>query len=67
MRKLTIKGIYLKNVLEAKKFAAIEAYPGGAQDVLGIPRKQRGVEKLKAGLKKLGIKGLKKRTKPSRI
>ena len=36
----------------------LEAYPGGAQDVLGIPRKQRGLEKLKAGLENLGLKGL---------
>ena len=39
-----------------KDFVVIEAYPGGAQDVLGIPRKQRGLDKLKAGLEKLGIK-----------
>jgi predicted nuclease with RNAse H fold len=37
----------------------IEAYPGGAQDVLGILRKQKGLEKLKSGLERLGIKGLK--------
>ena len=58
MRKLTERGIRLKNVLEAQKLTVIEAYPGGAQDVLGIPRKQQGLEKLLAGLKKLGIKGL---------
>jgi predicted nuclease with RNAse H fold len=32
MRKLTVRGIDIKNVLEAKKLAVIEAYPGGAQD-----------------------------------
>lgn len=58
MRKLTMRGIHFKSVLEAENFTAIEAYPGGAQDVLGIPRKQRGLEKLKAGLEKLGIQGL---------
>lgn len=58
MRKLTLRGIYLKRVLVAEDFRVIEAYPGGAQDVLGIPRKQHGVEKLKKGLEKLGIKGL---------
>ena len=58
MRKLTERGIQLKHLLEAEGYNAVEAYPGGAQDVLGIPRKQRGLEKLKAGLEALGIKGL---------
>ena len=58
MRKLTERGIRLKNMLEAQKLKVIEAYPGGAQDVLGIPRKQKGLEKLLVGLEKLGIKGL---------
>jgi predicted nuclease with RNAse H fold len=58
MRKLTERGIRLKIILEEENFSSIEVYPGGAQDVLGIPRKQKGLEKLKAGLEKLGIKGL---------
>jgi predicted nuclease with RNAse H fold len=58
MRKLTQRGINLKRALESEEFIVIEAYPGGAQDVLGIPRKQRGLEKLKTGLENLGIKGL---------
>lgn len=58
MRKLILRGIYLKSVLATEDFRVIEAYLGGAQDVLGIPRKQHGVEKLKEGLEKLGIKGL---------
>jgi uncharacterized protein len=58
MRKLTERGINLRRVLEAENCVAIEVYPGGAQDVIGIPRKQKGLEKLKAGLENLGIKGL---------
>ena len=58
MRKLTERGIRLKEILEAENLIAREAYPGGAQDVLGIPRKQKGLEKLKAGLDNLGIKRL---------
>jgi len=58
MRKLTQRGMNMKTVLEAENFKVIEAYPGGAQDVLGIPRKRQGLEKLKTGLEKLGIKGL---------
>jgi predicted nuclease with RNAse H fold len=59
MRKLTLRGINLRYVLEAERLVVIEAYPGGAQDVLGILRKQKGLEKLKSGLERLGIKGLK--------
>ena len=58
MRKLTGRGISLKRILEAEHFTVIEAYPGGAQDVLGIPRKQKGLDNLKAGLENLGIEGL---------
>jgi len=58
MRKLTSRGIALRRILEGKRFKVIEVYPGGAQDVLGIPRKQQGLRKLRAGLEKLGIKGL---------
>lgn len=58
MRKLAERGISLKRILEAEHFTVIEAYPGGAQDVLGIPRKQKGLDNLKAGLENLGIEGL---------
>jgi len=59
MRKLTERGIKLKKILKNKGFKVIESYPGGAQDVLKIPRKQRGLDGLRKGLEKLGIKGLK--------
>jgi uncharacterized protein len=59
MRKLTERGICLRGILESKQYTVIEAYPGGAQDVLRIPRKKYGIDKLKAGLEKLGIEGLK--------
>ncbi len=58
MRKLTERGILLRKILERKHFKVIEVYPGGAQDVLRISRKQRGLDKLRAGLKKQGIRGL---------
>jgi len=58
MRKLTERGILLKRTLEHKHLKVIEVYPGGAQDILGIPRKQQGIAKLKAGLEKQGITGL---------
>jgi len=60
MRKLTKRGIKLKRKLESKGYKVIEVYPGGAQDVLHISRKQRGLNKLRIGLEKLGIKSLTK-------
>ena len=58
MRQLTKRGMNLKEVLRGIGFRAIEVYPGGAQDVLGIPRKQLGLDKLRVGLEGLGLKGL---------
>ena len=58
MRKLTERGMRLKAILESRGYCVFEAYPGGAQDILGIPRKQRGLDKLKSGLEAQGIMGL---------
>lgn len=58
MRQLTIRGMKLKGIMEGMGFKTIEVYPGGAQDVLGIPRKQQGLDQLRAGLERLGLKGL---------
>ncbi len=60
MRMLTKRGIRIKKKLESKGFKVIEVFPGGAQDVLGIPRKTKGKEKLLAGLMSLGLRGLRK-------
>jgi predicted nuclease with RNAse H fold len=48
----------LRRILENRHFRVIEVYPGGAQDVLRIPRKQRGLRRLRAGLMKAGVRGL---------
>jgi predicted nuclease with RNAse H fold len=58
MRKLTSRGMHLKQILETMNLTVIEAYPGGAQDILDIPRKQCGLEKLRKGLEGFGITGL---------
>jgi uncharacterized protein len=58
MRKLTVRGINIKQTLEKQGLTVIEAYPGGAQDIWGIPRKQKGLCLLKEGLEKLGLTGL---------
>jgi len=57
MRMLTKRGIKLRRILERKGFKVIEVYPGAAQDIWKIPRKQEGLEKLRRGLMKLGVKG----------
>jgi len=58
MRLLTSRGIRLKKALESLGFRVIEVYPGGAQDVLGIPRKTSGVNRLREGLARLKIRGM---------
>jgi predicted nuclease with RNAse H fold len=58
MRELTKRGIRLKKILNKKGFEVIEVYPGGAQDLLKIPRKSKSIEGLRKGLEMLGIKGL---------
>ena len=58
MRKLTARGIMLKNKLEKQGHDVIEVFPGGAQDILKIARKQDGMIRLMNGLKRQGIKGL---------
>lgn len=58
MRSLTQRGISLKKKLNRMKFKVIEMYPGAAQDVWKIARKQDGLGKLRKGLEKLGLKGL---------
>jgi len=60
MRSLTMRGIRLKEILIRLGHEVIEIYPGAAQDIWGIPRKQGGLAKLRSGLERLGLKGLAK-------
>lgn len=57
MRKLTMRGIKLKKIFERKGYTVIESFPGSIQDILGMPRKQEGLEKLRKALIKFGFKG----------
>jgi uncharacterized protein len=57
MRMLTARGLRLRERLESEGLHPIESYPGAAQDLLGIPRKQNGMESLRRGLLRLGIRG----------
>jgi len=60
MRLLTTRGIRLKKRLARLGFKVIEIYPGAAQDLWKIARKQKGLPRLRRGLEKLGLIGLAK-------
>ncbi|MGQ9478870.1 MAG: DUF429 domain-containing protein [Thermoproteota archaeon] len=58
MRILTERGIRLRSLLEKSGFTVIEVYPGGAQDILNIPRKTSDLNGLRKGLVRIGVRGL---------
>ena len=58
MRMLTERGLALKAKIETLGYRAVECYPGGAQDVWGLPRQHRDLPGLRRGLEALGVKGL---------
>jgi hypothetical protein len=60
MRSLTVRGISLKKKLSRRGYRVIEMYPGAAQDVWKIARKQDGLQQLRRGLEKVGLIGLNK-------
>ncbi len=55
MRTLTRRGIRLKRALSRRGFKALEMYPGAAQDIWKIPRKQFGLGRLRRGLERIGL------------
>jgi uncharacterized protein YprB with RNaseH-like and TPR domain/predicted nuclease with RNAse H fold len=55
MRNLTARGHRLSRKLLDHGYETIESYPGAAQDVLNIPRKQISLEELEVGLRDTGI------------
>jgi len=57
MRMLTERGMRLRKVLEGDGLKVIEGYPGAVQDLLGIPRKQAGLENLRKALVEFGVRG----------
>ena len=60
MRMLTERGLTLKRKHRALGYRAVECYPGAAQDLWGIPRQHKDRLGLLNGLRKLGLRGLKK-------
>lgn len=57
MEKLTNRGISLAKKFRDLGVEVIESYPGVAQDILSIRRKQNGLEHLKNSYKNFGITG----------
>ncbi|RFT16427.1 MAG: hypothetical protein OP8BY_1605 [Candidatus Saccharicenans subterraneus] len=56
MRALTRRGLKLKSEFLRSGYEVIEIYPGGAQDIWGLPRAGQGREKLASGLERLSRK-----------
>ena len=61
---LTLRGIALSGRLRQAGLAVVEVYPGMAQDILGIPRK-RDRDGLQRGLRRVGLRGLPRKRRPS--
>lgn len=57
MQKLTQRGMLLAEKFRTLGIPVIESYPGAAQDIMAIPRKQAGLDYLVEGLKEFGIIG----------
>jgi len=57
MQKLTRRGMLLAEKFRTLGIPVIESYPGAAQDIMAIPRKQAGLDYLVDGLKEFGITG----------
>jgi predicted nuclease with RNAse H fold len=57
MRMLTSRGIKFKRLFEKMGLEVIESFPGSAQDILDMPRKQEGLEKLRRSLIRYGVRG----------
>ena len=57
MQKLTQRGMLLAQKFRELGIPVIESYPGAAQDIMAIPRKQAGLDYLIEGLKEFGLKG----------
>jgi len=51
----------LKKTLTARGYSVVEVYPGAAQDIWKIGRKQDGLSRLRRGLQRLGVKGLRQK------
>ena len=65
MRMLTSRGMALRAALEEKGTEVIESFPGAIQDLLGMPRKQAGLESLAKALEEYGVSMAKGKDPPN--
>jgi predicted nuclease with RNAse H fold len=61
MRMLTARGMALTKRFRRLGVESIETFPGAAQDILGIPRKQDGLEDLQQALRRMCTGDIEKR------
>lgn len=57
MRMLTARGMRLGSEFSDRGIPVVEGYPGGSQDLLGLPRKQAGIRRLQRRLREAGLGG----------
>ncbi len=57
MRMLTARGIAIASAIRGEGPEVLEGYPGGAQDLLGLPRKREGVRRVQRALRSRGLGG----------
>lgn len=57
MQQLTLRGIKLAQIFRSLGYVVIESFPGAAQDILGMPRKQKDLPQLINGLQQFGLRG----------
>lgn len=57
MRMLTSRGLRIASRLRREGLRVEEGYPGGAQDLLGLPRKSAGERRLQRALRARGLRG----------
>jgi uncharacterized protein YprB with RNaseH-like and TPR domain/predicted nuclease with RNAse H fold len=60
MQRLTERGTRLAEALRAAGVEVIESYPGAAQDIMRIPRKKASQERLRSGLSRFGLRGIRR-------
>jgi uncharacterized protein YprB with RNaseH-like and TPR domain/predicted nuclease with RNAse H fold len=58
MQKLTQRGMELAKKFRKLGIPVIECYPGAAQDIMSIPRKQSGLRYLTDGIAEFGVEGV---------
>jgi uncharacterized protein YprB with RNaseH-like and TPR domain/predicted nuclease with RNAse H fold len=58
MQALTSRGMLIAAELRTRGVTVIESYPGAAQDIMRIPRKRASLSRLRTGLERFGISGI---------